>query len=79
MSQAIATVTGQQERPIGFLGLMRNRNYALLWWGQLVSELVNRFHWIAVSLWVYTITRSAAAVSLAVSAMFVGEIGRAHV
>ena len=74
MSQAIATVTGQQERPIGFLGLMRNRNYALLWWGQLVSELGNRFHWIAVSLWVYTITRSAAAVSLAVSAMFVGGL-----
>ena len=74
MSQAIATVTGQQERPIGFLGLMRNRNYALLWWGQLVSELGNRFHWIAVSLWVYSITRSAAAVSLAVSAMFVGGL-----
>src|SRR3989449_2607091 len=53
---------------------MRNRNYALLWWGQLVSELGNRFHWIAVSLWVYSITRSAAAVSLAVSAMFVGGL-----
>ena len=74
MSQAIATVTGQQERPIGFLGLMRNRNYALLWWGQLVSELGNRFHWFAVSLWVYSLTRSAAAVSLAVSAMFIGGL-----
>jgi len=74
VSQAIATVTGQQERPIGFLGLMRNRNYALLWWGQLVSELGNRFHWIAVSLWVYTITRSAAAVSLAISSMFIGGL-----
>src|SRR5438445_3216318 len=53
---------------------MRNRNYALLWWGQLVSELGNRFHWFAVSLWVYSLTRSAAAVSLAVSAMFVGGL-----
>ena len=74
MSQAVATVTGLQERPIGFLGLMRNRNYALLWWGQLVSELGNRFHWIAVSLWVYSITHSAAAVSLAVSSMFIGGL-----
>src|SRR3989454_5640442 len=53
---------------------MRNRNYALLWWGQLVSELGNRFHWFAVSLWVYSLTRSAAAVSLAVSAMFIGGL-----
>src|SRR5437660_1043264 len=53
---------------------MRNRNYALLWWGQLVSELGNRFHWIAVSLWVYSLTRSAAAVSLAISSMFIGGL-----
>ena len=74
MSQAVATVTGQQERPIGFLGLMRNRNYALLWWGQLVSELGNKFHWIAISLWVYSFTHSASAVSLAVAATFVGNL-----
>ncbi len=63
----------EHERPIGFLGLMRNRNYALLWWGQLVSEVGNRFHWIAVSLWVYNLTGSASAVSLAVSSMFAGS------
>src|SRR5712692_5541157 len=56
----------ENERPIGFLGLMRNRNYALLWWGQLVSEMGNRFHWIAVSLWVFNLTGSASAVSLAI-------------
>jgi len=72
---AVAAVPATEERrPIGFLGLMRNRNYALLWWGQLVSELGNRFHWIAVSLWVYSITRSATAVSLAVSSMFIGGL-----
>jgi len=74
VSQAVATVTGQQERPIGFLGLMRNRNYALLWWGQLVSELGNRFHWVAISLWVFSATHSVSAVSLAVSSMFVGGL-----
>ena len=63
----------ENERPIGFLGLMRNRNYALLWWGQLVSEMGNRFHWIAVSLWVFNLTGSASAVSLAISSMFAGS------
>lgn len=58
----------------GFLGLMRNRNYALLWSGQLVSEMGNRFHWVAVSLWVYALTQSAGAVSLAISSMFVGSL-----
>ncbi len=64
----------EHERPIGFLGLMRNRNYALLWWGQLVSEVGNRFHWIAVSLWVYNLTGSASAVSFAISSMFAGSL-----
>lgn len=64
----------EHERPIGFLGLMRNRNYALLWWGQLVSEIGNRFHWIAVSLWVYNLTGSASAVSFAISSMFAGSL-----
>lgn len=72
MAHAVATVT--EERPAGFLALMRNRNYSLLWWGQLVSELGNRFHWVAVSLWVYSLTRSAEAVSLAISSMFVGGL-----
>jgi len=53
---------------------MRNRNYALLWTGQLVSEMGNRFHWIAVSLWVYQLTGSATAVSFAVASMFVGSL-----
>ncbi|MDR7476009.1 MAG: MFS transporter, partial [Armatimonadota bacterium] len=50
------------------------RNYALLWWGQLVSEVGNRFHWVAVSLWVYSVTGSAGSVSLAVASMFVGSL-----
>jgi MFS family permease len=34
----------------------------------------NRFHWIAVSLWVYSLTNSATAVSLAVASMFAGSL-----
>ncbi len=73
MAEAVVPGSGK-ERPIGFLGLMRNRNYGLLWWGQLVSELGNRFHWVAVSLWVYSATGSATAVSFAVSSMFIGGL-----
>jgi MFS family permease len=71
--QAVASAL-EHERPIGFLGLMRNRNYALLWWGQLVSEMGNRFHWIAVSLWVYKLAGSALAVSFAIASMFAGTL-----
>lgn len=73
MAEAVAPGSGK-ERPIGFFGLMRNRNYALLWWGQLVSEFGNRLHWVAISLWVYSATHSASAVSLAVSSMFIGGL-----
>jgi MFS family permease len=69
-----AAVSSEDLRPVGFLGLMRNRNYALLWWGQAVSEFGNRFHWVAVSLLVYAVTRSAAAVSFAIAAMWVGPL-----
>lgn len=69
-----AVVVQPHERPAGFPRLMRNRNYALLWSGQLVSELGNRFHWVAVSLWIYALTGSAAAVSFAVSSMFAGSL-----
>lgn len=74
MPDETAAPQSPQERTAGFLALMRNRNYALLWSGQLVSEMGNRLHWVAVSLWVYSLTKSAAAVSLAVSSMFVGTL-----
>lgn len=53
---------------------MHNRNYALLWWGQLVSEVGNRFNWIAISLWVYNLAGSASAVSFAIASMFAGTL-----
>jgi MFS family permease len=55
----------------GFVALMRHRNYALLWSGQLVSHLGDRFHWVAISLWVYAQTGSALSVSYAIVALMV--------
>jgi len=56
----------------GFLALMRYRNYALLWTGQLISQTGDRFHWVAISLWVYAQTGSALSVSYAIMALTVG-------
>jgi len=55
----------------GFVALMRHRNYALLWTGQLISHLGDRFHWVAISLWVYAETGSALSVSFAIMALMV--------
>lgn len=74
MTQTAAAVPAPSEPQAGFRALMRNRNYALLWTGQLVSELGNRFHWIAISLWIYSLTHSAASVSIAVASMFGGSL-----
>lgn len=60
--------------PAGFLALMRNRNYALLWTGQLISQMGDRFHWLAISLWVYSLTGSAIHVSIAMTAMTLGRV-----
>lgn len=76
MSIAESTVPTPGEAPqrFGFVGLMRNRNYALLWSGQLVSEFGNRLHFMAISLWVFARTESAFVVSAAIAAMFVGPL-----
>lgn len=64
--------TSLPARSSGFLALMRNRNYALLWTSQGISLLGDRFHWVAISLWVYASTRSALSVSYAITALMVG-------
>jgi MFS family permease len=51
---------------------MRHRNYALLWIGQLVSQIGDRLHWVAISLWVFSKTGSALSVSYAIVALTVG-------
>lgn len=59
-------------RSSGFRALMRHRNYAILWTSQGISLLGDRFHWVAISLWVYAQTGSALSVSYAVIALMVG-------
>ena len=56
----------------GFFSLMRHRNYALLWIGQAISQVGDRFHWVAISLWVFSVTGSALSVSYAIVALMVG-------
>ncbi len=56
----------------GFLALMRYRNYALIWTGQLVSQTGDRMQWVAISLWVYALTGSALSVSYAIMALLIG-------
>ncbi len=56
----------------GFLALMRHRNYALIWTGQLVSQTGDRMQWVAISLWVYALTGSALSVSYAIMALLIG-------
>src|SRR3970282_2924092 len=59
-------------RSSGFFALMRNRTYALLWARQGIYLLGDRFHWIAISLWVYALTGSALSVSYAIIALMIG-------
>jgi NRE family putative nickel resistance protein-like MFS transporter len=53
---------------------MRNRAYALLWCSQVVSQLGDRFHWVAISLWVYAQSSSALSVSYALTALMLGPV-----
>ena len=70
MSRATTPPSSEESRG-GFLALMRHRNYGLLWSGQLISQVGDRFHWVAISLWVYAQTGSALSVSYAITALLV--------
>jgi len=65
-------VISPPQRRSGFLALMRHRDYAVLWTSQGISLLGDRFHWVAISLWVYARTGSALSVSYAVIALMLG-------
>lgn len=71
MSTAAATQVMSGDEG-GFLALMRHRNYALIWTGQLVSQTGDRMQWVAISLWVYSLTGSALSVSYAIMALLIG-------
>lgn len=57
-------VPAPTKRPIGPWGVLRNRNYSLLFWGQLISSTGTQMQVVAVSWQVFLITHSAIALGL---------------
>jgi MFS family permease len=53
--------------------LLRRPAFALLWGGELVSFLGDEVFFIAVTLWVYTLTKSAALLGVSLAAGFAGQ------
>ncbi|HJT57438.1 MAG TPA: MFS transporter [Ktedonobacteraceae bacterium] len=58
------TVPAPAKRPIGPWSVLRNRNYSLLFWGQLISSTGTQMQVVAVSWQVFLITHSAIALGL---------------
>src|SRR5712692_4415330 len=67
-AQSVATSDSQPALPIkrtlGPWSALRNRNYALLFWGQLISSAGTQMQVVAVSWQVYLLTHSAIALGL---------------
>jgi MFS family permease len=52
------------KRPLGPWSVLRNRNYSLLFWGQLISSAGTQMQVVAVSWQVFLLTHSAIALGL---------------
>ena len=52
------------KKPVGSWAVLRNRNYALLFWGQLISSAGTQMQVVAVAWQVYLLTHSAIALGL---------------
>ena len=52
------------KEPVGSWAVLRNRNYALLFWGQLISSAGTQMQVVAVAWQVYLLTHSAIALGL---------------
>src|SRR5579859_6074349 len=57
-------VTVAARKPVGSWVVLRNRNYALLFWGQLISSAGTQMQVVAVAWQVYLLTHSAIALGL---------------
>ncbi|MBI3286904.1 MAG: MFS transporter [Chloroflexi bacterium] len=53
-----------REEPVSYLQVLHNRNFSLLWVGQIISFLGDRAHLIALPVLVWNLTGSAVLVSL---------------
>ncbi len=56
-----------------WLALLRRPAFALLWTGELVSFLGDEVFYIAITLWVYTLTGSAAVLGVSLAVGFAGQ------
>src|SRR6266702_1307398 len=61
---AVATPPPPKSKPMSSWGVLRNRNYALLFWGQLISSAGTQMQVVAVAWQVYLLTHSAVALGL---------------
>lgn len=60
----VTPAASSPERPPGHWSVLRNRNYALLFWGQLISAGGTQMQIVAVSWQVYILTHSAIALGI---------------
>src|SRR5205823_2804668 len=61
---AVATPPLPKSQPLRSWSVLRNRNYALLFWGQLISSTGTQVQVVAVAWQVYLLTHSAVALGL---------------
>jgi len=59
--------------PAPWIALLRRPAFALLWGGELVSFLGDEVFFIAITLWVYTLTGSAALLGISLAVGFAGQ------
>jgi MFS family permease len=60
----VPNLTITEKKPTGTWSVLRNRNYALIFWGQLISAAGTQMQVVAVSWQVYLLTHSAIALGL---------------
>jgi MFS family permease len=61
---ATASTTVVKEKEAGYWAVLRNRNYALLFWGYLISSAGTQMQIVAVAWQVYILTHSAVALGI---------------
>src|SRR5437762_6278982 len=61
---AVATPPLPKSKPMSSWSVLRNRSYALLFWGQLISSAGTQMQVVAVAWQVYLLTHSAVALGL---------------
>jgi predicted MFS family arabinose efflux permease len=72
--RVLRTMVGRAQRPAPtWAAVLRRPAFGLLWIGEMVSFLGDEVFFIAITLWVYAITRSAVTLAAALSAGYVAQ------